>query len=90
MSDLAEGFRALKEHRKQMRNDVEPSRMQYAKQRLSDLGYSFTSNDQSVRIIFKNKAIVFWPYTGWFQGCGISGRGIDRLLTKLNEKEKGK
>lgn len=66
--------------------DLEPSRIDYALQRLNDLRFDveFDSKNRCLRFEYKSNRITFFPYTGWFSGKGIQdGRGIHNLIKQL-------
>ena len=68
----------------QLREETEtPKRFDYAKEKLGELGFEVEYED----IEYKGNTIKLWPYSGWFSGKGIKdGRGIDNLLSQLEEK----
>lgn len=41
----------------------------------------------TLQIIFKNRPVLFCPYTGWFSGKSVKdGRGIKNLLIQLRNE----
>lgn len=73
----------------QLREETEtPKRFDYAKEKLGELGFEVEYEDTTeLRIEYKGNTIKLWPYSGWFSGKGIKdGRGIDNLLSQLEEK----
>ena len=65
--------------------ELEPQRMDYAKQRLTALGYEITYEDKTrIEFIHKGSVVKFYPYSGWHTGKSIvDGRGISTLLKQL-------
>ena len=65
---------------------LEPQRMEYAAEKLHELGFcelNFPS-EKCIQFIFKGQIVTFWPYTGWHSGKSIKdGRGLQRLLNQL-------
>lgn len=63
----------------------EPKRIEYAKLKLSELGYEITYEDNTkIQFIYKGNTVTMFPYSGWYSGKGLkSGRGIHELLKKL-------
>ena len=96
MGDMAEDFKAFKAHKDEVRSSVEPSRVDYARKRLSELKNVSVSNTDGVVLLIKTEFgnVQFWPYTGWFCGMkpigSIKGRGISNLLKQLKERKDGK
>lgn len=65
-------------------NDLQPKRMEYAKQRIVELGYAVESDDTKLWFIFKGEKVVLFVYSGWHTGKSIKdGRGIDNLLKQI-------
>ena len=60
-------------------------RMDYAKQKLQELGFEITSEDETcIWFMFKGYSVRLFPYSGWHTGKTIKdGRGIDNLLKQL-------
>ncbi len=79
--DLGKMFSDLRFER---RTEKEDSRVEYAKQRLSKLGYEtrFDEGNRCLLFALKSGSIArIWPYTGWWSGKGIgSDRGIKKLI----------
>lgn len=65
--------------------ELEPKRMEYAKQQITAKGYSIINEtDTCIKFVFKNKIISFFPYSGWHTGATITdGRGIKKLLNQI-------
>lgn len=65
--------------------ELEPQRMENAKEEFERLGYKIISETaNSLQIIFKNEIVYFFPYTGWASGKSIKdGRGLYNLLKQL-------
>ena len=66
-------------------NDLQPKRIQYAKEKLAELGYEIIEeNTSQIMFIHKGSRVVFYPYSGWHTGKTIAdGRGLDNLLQQL-------
>lgn len=64
---------------------LEPKRLQYAKNKLKELGIDITHEENTlIEFQHKNNIIKLFPYSGWWSGKGIgSDRGINKLLDKL-------
>lgn len=64
---------------------LEPERIRYAIEKITALGYTITSkDDSSIRFIHKGKTVIFYPYSGWATGASIKdGRGLQKLLSQL-------
>jgi len=96
MGDVGEDFKAFNEHKKEVRQQEEPNRMEYARRML--MGYSYTTNNKDRFVININigrpayGTVTFFPYTGWFQGQkpygSIKGRGVHKLIKNLTERTK--
>ena len=70
---------------KERQQELEPQRINFAVQKLSEIGIEVTSKD-STKITFdwQGSKITFFPYSGWHTGKGIKdGRGINNLLKQL-------
>lgn len=86
MGELADDFRFMKEVKLAERNKIEPSRFEYATDKLMESGHTVGLNPTDNKCLIVNNYIKFWPYTGWYSGKGIgSGRGIHTLLKRLEE-----
>lgn len=73
---------------KERQQELEPQRINFAVQKLSEIGIEVTSKD-STKITFdwKGNKITFFPYSGWHTGKGIKdGRGINNLLKQLQNE----
>jgi hypothetical protein len=68
--------------------EFEPKRMEYAIEKLGELGITATSvSDNELEFEWKGNTIKLWPYSGWHSGKGIKpGRGIEKLLNQLKNK----
>lgn len=69
----------------ELQQELEPKRLEYAKQALTDLGIDIHYEDKtSIKFMFKGHEITFFPYSGWHTGKTIKdGRGINKLLKQL-------
>lgn len=69
--------------------EEQPKRMEYAKKKLTDLGYEITFEDKTRLEFYHNgHKVVLYPYTGWHTGKSIKdGRGIHNLLPQLNQQK---
>lgn len=84
MGELADDFNFMKEQRLKRRQAIEPSRFEFATDKLMDIGCTVGLDPNDHKCLIVNGYIKFWPYTGWYSGKGIgSGRGINNLLRKL-------
>ncbi len=65
--------------------ELEPKRLQYAKDKITALGIEIIYEDKTrIDFMFKGSKIEFYPYSGWATGKTIKdGRGIDNLLKQL-------
>lgn len=89
MGELADDFRFMKKIRLEERQKIEPTRFEYAVDKLMEAGHRVGRNPEDDKSIIVNNGIRFWPYTGWYSGKGIgSGRGIHNLLKNI-ERELG-
>lgn len=68
---------------------LEPERIRYAIEKITALGYTITSEDNSsIRFIHNGKTVIFYPYSGWATGASIKDcRGLKRLLSQLNKNK---
>lgn len=68
-------------------NELEPKRIDYAKQKIQELGYDIIyETDRYIQFIFKDHKIIFYPYSGWHTGKTITdGRGIKKLLNQIKK-----
>jgi hypothetical protein len=64
---------------------LEPQRMDYAVEKLAELGIIATRlTNSELEFEWKGNVIKLFPYSGWHTGKGIKdGRGIDKLLKQL-------
>lgn len=71
-------------------HELEPKRIQYAINKINELGIIVTEKDNSsIKFFHKGEVITLFPYSGWFSGKGIvAGRGLDNLLKQLTEQNK--
>ena len=84
MGDLAEDFRAMREHRSEERKKIEPSRMKFAQEQLKLNGIQYQILDKQTILV--DDYVKFYPFTGWYSGKGIgSGRGIKNLIKRIKE-----
>lgn len=87
MGELADDFAYMKEQSKKIREEKEPSRFEYATDKLMEAGYRVGLNPKDDKSLIINGFVTFWPFTGWYSGKGIgSGRGIHNLIKVLNKK----
>ena len=85
---MAEDFRAYDEFKLERRNKIEPTRFEYAVDKLVQAGHRVANGGHGDKSIVINGYIKLWPYTGWWSGRGVgSGRGIHELIKKLKEKK---
>lgn len=64
---------------------LEPKRMAYAKERITELGYAITfESDTELNFLFNGGKVHFFPYSGWHSGSTIKdGRGLSKLLKQI-------
>lgn len=87
MGEMADDFRFMKEQRLKERQAIEPSRFEYAIDRLKSAGYRVEKDPEDFKSLIVNRYIRLWPFTGWWSGKGIgSGRGIHKLIEKLENQ----
>lgn len=90
MGDMADDFRAMKQHQRDMRNKTEPQRIDYAIKLLHNSGHRMDKTLDETKFLVDD-FVDFWPYTGWWSGKGIgSGRGVKNLLKQLEQQEEDK
>lgn len=71
--------------------ELEPERMQYAKNKLNELMFEITSeinidNKKYLEFVYKGEVVRFYPYSGWATGKSIKdGRGLQNLLNQLKQ-----
>lgn len=65
--------------------ELEPKRIQYAKNQLQDLGFEITLEDSSkLRFKYKGEVVTLFPYSGWYSAKSIKdGGGIKNLIQQL-------
>ena len=64
--------------------ELEPQRIEFAKQEIKKLGFSPIVYDKKITFLFNDELITFFPYSGWASGKGIiAGRGLNNLLKQL-------
>lgn len=83
MSELEELYA---EYRKEKRAKKEPNRIEYAVNRIKQLGYEthYREDQKCLEFIYRGGIVRFYPYTGWHTGKAIKdGRGINNLLKQL-------
>lgn len=68
---------------------LEPLRMEYAKEQISALGYEVSEhNGNELRFFHRGKIVKFFPYSGWSTGATIKdGRGLRKLLNQLKSSK---
>jgi hypothetical protein len=64
---------------------LQPKRVQYADEKITELGYDIIYKDKTrIDFIFKDHKVSLFPYSGWHSGKSIKdGRGIDKLLKQI-------
>jgi len=65
--------------------ELEPIRIQFAKESIDKLGYAIIYEDKTkIQFKFKGETITLFPYSGWHTGKSIAdGRGIEKLLKQI-------
>ena len=65
--------------------ELQPKRMQFAINELEDREIEIVYQDETtLRFLYNGNIIDLYPYSGWFQGKGITpGRGLQNLLKQL-------
>lgn len=68
-----------------LKEELQPSRMEYAKNKIIEKGYTITFEDETqLQFEYFGNIITHFAYTGWHSGKGIkAGRGIERLLKQI-------
>lgn len=68
-------------------NRLQPSRIEFGKKAITDLGYEITFESSTELIfMFNNKPVHFFPYSGWHTGNTIKdGRGLNKLLRQIKK-----
>lgn len=66
-------------------NELEPKRIQYAVDRITEMGYVIIQRDSNkIQFEHKGSVVTLYPYSGWHTGKTITdGRGIHNLLKQL-------
>jgi hypothetical protein len=67
-------------------NKLEPERIEQVKHTLSARGCLILGSEdkKSVSFVYKGNVCTIWPYSGYFNGKGLTaGRGIDNLLKQI-------
>lgn len=75
-------------HIEEKKKLLQPTRMDYAKQSITDLGYEITFEDDTrIEFYYKDHVVKMFPYSGWHTGQTIQdGRGITKLLNQIKKK----
>jgi len=70
---------------KEREAELQPTRIEYAKKALLDLGYPVIVEDNTkIEIFHKGEKVTLFPYSGWHTGKSIKdGRGLQNLLKQL-------
>lgn len=71
---------------KERQQELEPKRMEYAKEQLNKLGITFmvSFDGKGIQFIWKDQPCWLYPFTGWHTGKSIKDRrGINNLLKQL-------
>jgi len=65
--------------------ELEPKRMEYAKEQIEALGYEITfCGEIGIVFYYRGCKVTLFPYSGWHTGASIKdGRGIDKLLKQI-------
>ncbi len=67
---------------------LEPARMKTAVDKLQCLGFEVETTEKLIKFMFEGKSVTYYPYSGWASGKSIKdGRGLNRLLNQLKDKE---
>lgn len=86
MGELAEDFAYMKEQRRKEREAKEPSRLNYATDKLMQAGHRVSLDPADNKCLIVNGYIKLWAYTGWWSGKGVgSGRGVHQLIKRLQK-----
>lgn len=69
--------------------ELQPKRMQVAREKIEALGYDIFFSDQTVLAFTHNNEVVkYFPYSGWASGKSIKdGRGLQNLLNQLKHPQ---
>ena len=75
---------------KERKKALEPSRVDYATNKLLENGFMPTYEDgQKIEFMHNGCKVTLFPYTGWFSGKSVrDGRGINNLLKQLKNNER--
>lgn len=70
---------------KERQAELEPKRMEYAKQQIQNAGYAIDFESATeLQFTFKGAVVKLFPYSGWHSGATIQdGRGIHKLLKQI-------
>lgn len=68
---------------------LEPVRIDYARKKITDLGYEIIKeNNTTLQFMYNGSIITLYPYSGWHTGKTIKdGRGLNKLLKQIREGE---
>ena len=71
---------------KDREKELQPKRMEYAIEEITELGYNVVVvDDTKIKFFFNESWITLYPYSGWFTGKTVKdGRGIENLLKQIN------
>jgi len=69
----------------ELQKELEPQRMEYAKNRIAELGFEILYESATeLRFLYKNETVRLFPYSGWHSGKSITdGRGIKNLIEQI-------
>ena len=69
-------------------NELEPTRMDYAKNSLIMMGFHICYQDKTrIEFVYDGELVKFYPYSGWHTGKTIKdGRGLKSLLNQIKKK----
>lgn len=93
MTDTSDYFDDWKEHKRDVRNNIEPQRMKFAVEKLSKINGVGIIEGYSDKIVVRvdGYSIDFYPYSGWYCGLKpighIKGRGIFNLVNVIKERK---
>jgi len=81
----ADDWDYIKQMKAEERADKEPTRYEYAVNAIVAAGHSVGVDPKHPdKCIIVDRGVYFWPYTGWYQGKGLQGRGIKNFLKAIN------
>lgn len=81
---MSETYEDYAVYKKEQRRAIEPKRMLYAIDRLSQKGFTPVVHGSYIEFEYKGSIVKFFPYTGWATGKTIKdGRGINNLIKQL-------